>query len=388
MANGEKLLSLESLRGIAAVSVAIFHFGVNSHFDNAFIRQSWLMVDFFFVLSGFVIAMNYQHRLGNFEQLLSFQQRRFFRLYPLHVFMLLVFLGIEVSKWLAESFMGLQGSSPSFSKNDLYSFLSHLALLQNFTHDQITWNEPSWSISAEFYTYILFALVMLLVRSNILRLLLASILIVMIAGSLLISKGMVTDSVSGPLRCFYSFFLGVIAYNGYQFCLDRWGRMSSSLLAFAMFVASILVIAFSKGEEHVSTLFIPLLFVITIVTLSLTSSDTTFIRYMERPFLVMLGTLSYGIYMVHQAVWWCVNQVFLVLLKFPVAANHHGEMKLYFENIWLADMTLLFGLSIIMLLAYLSHRYIEMPGQALGQKLYRRRQHTKRERDMLHSVAN
>ena len=91
MKGTEKLLSLEGLRGIAAISVAFFHFNNGSHFNNIFVSNAWLMVDFFFVLSGFVIALNYQNKLKNIHDLLVFQKKRFFRLYPLHFIMLMVF---------------------------------------------------------------------------------------------------------------------------------------------------------------------------------------------------------------------------------------------------------------------------------------------------------
>ena len=52
--------ALDSWRGIAACLVALYHLDAYSHlFDVPFLRNSYLMVDFFFVLSGFVIAANY-----------------------------------------------------------------------------------------------------------------------------------------------------------------------------------------------------------------------------------------------------------------------------------------------------------------------------------------
>jgi peptidoglycan/LPS O-acetylase OafA/YrhL len=62
----ERFIALDSWRGIAACLVALFHLEayshlVYSHLNAApFLRNSWLFVDFFFVLSGFVIAANYQ----------------------------------------------------------------------------------------------------------------------------------------------------------------------------------------------------------------------------------------------------------------------------------------------------------------------------------------
>ena len=75
--------------------------------SNAFVDNAWLMVDFFFVLSGFVIALNYQGAIRSGASLLEFQYRRFFRLYPLHLVMLLVFLLLECAKGIAASIGGL-----------------------------------------------------------------------------------------------------------------------------------------------------------------------------------------------------------------------------------------------------------------------------------------
>ena len=72
-----KLLPLESLRGIAAISVALYHFNTGSHFNNAFVSNAWLMVDFFFVLSGFVIALNYIDNIKSAKNYLRFKRRDF-----------------------------------------------------------------------------------------------------------------------------------------------------------------------------------------------------------------------------------------------------------------------------------------------------------------------
>ena len=119
------------------------------------------MVDFFFALSGFVIALNYQERLSSFDDVVTFQRRRFFRLYPLHVLMLALFIGIEIAKYAAENIAGLAANNPAFSTNDANAFFSHLFLMQGLFGDGLTWNHPSWSVSTEFFTYIIFAVLTL-----------------------------------------------------------------------------------------------------------------------------------------------------------------------------------------------------------------------------------
>ena len=62
---GERFLVLDSWRGICALLVALFHFPTSSTISqSAFVGSSYLFVDFFFVLSGFVIASSYGNRLN------------------------------------------------------------------------------------------------------------------------------------------------------------------------------------------------------------------------------------------------------------------------------------------------------------------------------------
>jgi len=59
--------------------------------NNSFFYNAYLFVDFFFVLSGFVIAYTYQN-IDSWPAFGKFYKKRFFRLYPLHIIVLLLFL--------------------------------------------------------------------------------------------------------------------------------------------------------------------------------------------------------------------------------------------------------------------------------------------------------
>ena len=71
----EYLHEFDALRGLFALLIVIFHFPNNSAlYDNSFIKNSFQVVDCFFVISGFVIAYNYEKKLinlsANFNRLL------------------------------------------------------------------------------------------------------------------------------------------------------------------------------------------------------------------------------------------------------------------------------------------------------------------------------
>jgi peptidoglycan/LPS O-acetylase OafA/YrhL len=83
-------LALDSLRAICATLVVFYHFeGVTIIGSVPFVRNAFLFVDFFFVLSGFVIASSYAERVAAGLPIPKFMFLRLGRLYPLHAIVLL-----------------------------------------------------------------------------------------------------------------------------------------------------------------------------------------------------------------------------------------------------------------------------------------------------------
>src|ERR1700761_7501775 len=113
--------ALDSWRGIAALLVALFHLNlVSPIYSLDFVRNGYLFVDFFFVLSGFVITHGYADRLGTLQGVGAFAFKRFRRLWPLHVIVLAMFVLVESTKAIAAArgasfyappFTGATGSS-------------------------------------------------------------------------------------------------------------------------------------------------------------------------------------------------------------------------------------------------------------------------------------
>lgn len=81
-----RFVALDSLRGIAALFIVFYHMG-----DFGWIagwtpfRSGWMAVEFFFVLSGFVIAMSYGERLAQGYPRWTFLLIRLGRVFPLHL---------------------------------------------------------------------------------------------------------------------------------------------------------------------------------------------------------------------------------------------------------------------------------------------------------------
>src|ERR1700730_11037304 len=120
-----KIEELESIRGIAAVLVVLFHMPTWNPWltDIRFIRNSYYMVDLFFVLSGFVMSLNYGDRLHSVRDLARFQFLRLGRLYPVHLLFLLIAVGTAASSWIAAATFGLKiPNGSAFKDATLISF--------------------------------------------------------------------------------------------------------------------------------------------------------------------------------------------------------------------------------------------------------------------------
>ena len=159
-AQGRRYIALDSWRGLAALSVVYGHQTAGRVGASLFIAF-YLAVDFFFVLSGFVLAHRYWDELVRGRKpFFGVVVARFARLYPAHVFVLFAL----VAAFGIEALPAFRAGTPLLSAwgdaippfpggPGLSTFVLNLLLLQNvgLTPTGLTWNVPSWSISVEFF---------------------------------------------------------------------------------------------------------------------------------------------------------------------------------------------------------------------------------------------
>lgn len=152
--------ALTGLRGYAALMVCLHHYNyrlTGSWFYDVVGKGDWGVI-IFFVLSGFILAYVYQgwFRQGwNGAEFVRFMRLRLARVYPLHLLTLLL--------W---SLLILLGRIQLTEADTPYTFLLNLTLTHawGFT-PSISWNQPSWSISSEFFCYLLFSSVIMATRN-------------------------------------------------------------------------------------------------------------------------------------------------------------------------------------------------------------------------------
>ncbi|MEX0842611.1 MAG: acyltransferase [Xanthobacteraceae bacterium] len=151
------LPALTGLRAFAALLVLVLH--ANQNFSNAlsnnllFVHRGYLGVDLFFVLSGFIIAHVYMRQIVPLraKALRFFLWHRFVRLFPAHAAVLIGLIALI----LVVQRLGI----PLNSKDgwDFHDLPWHFLLLHAWgVTETASWNAPSWSISAEWFAYLLF----------------------------------------------------------------------------------------------------------------------------------------------------------------------------------------------------------------------------------------
>lgn len=152
---------LTSLRIGAAVWVLVYHFRDHLGLDLdrlGLVAKGYLGVDLFFILSGFILSHVYLSRVEekrfNYG---SFLWARLSRIYPVH----LVTLAATIAIWLVAMKMGARFDPIAFDPKVLPQ---HVLLVHAWgTTPSVQWNFPSWSISAEWFAYLIFPVAALLV---------------------------------------------------------------------------------------------------------------------------------------------------------------------------------------------------------------------------------
>jgi peptidoglycan/LPS O-acetylase OafA/YrhL len=345
-----KLLYLEALRGFAAVAVALLHFSNTSPVtENRFIQHSDTMVDFFFVLSGFVIAYNYSERVRDFASLVEFQSRRFWRLYPLHLVGLLAFLALETAQYAYEQYTGSPGAFPAFSTNTPLAFVQNLLLVHPLFQGDTTFNYPSWSIAAEFYTYLGFGLLLLAPRAF----RPAAIVAVAFAAAITLAALGGIRQLYGLsfVRCAYSFSLGVLTYWVAKPLQPGHARLYFGGPMLAVTVALVCL------PEYFPQVLLPIPFAACIGLLIVEAPTSPLKRFLSLPAVVHLGTISYGIYMLHALVW----EVFLIVLLKGLGYPLRADGVTVALTPWPHTAALLVGMTVIIAAADWSYRLIEQP---------------------------
>ncbi len=350
--------ALTGIRGVAALYVIVLHYfaplPLRSHL-LCFFGHGYLAVDLFFSLSGFVMALNYSGMFINGVRLsgyIRFLSRRMARIYPLYVVALLVATALS-----AYGYLPLYGASVKAT------FWSNLFLIQNWGR-WASMDYPAWSISAEWFAYIVFPFVLQPIFHS--RSWTWSATILCSAGLCALTAFSyfhagwpdLLNRSSGPLslvRCFAEFCLGMIAYRT---TLTSSGQTvkRSSWMTYVVMLAIIVLLAF-RGTDLLVALLFPW------VVFSLNGSATRISRLLGSPPVEYLGLLSFSLYLIHPLLTGPLNRLDLAMQGRSLSHTHSIAVGLILPILFLCSMA--------------TYHSIEVPGRRVLRDLldFERREH-------------
>jgi len=290
---------LDGLRGVAALAVVTFHFMeiVFSDYSKNFIGHGFLAVDFFFCLSGLVIAYAYDDRLEKMG-MLEFFKSRLIRLHPLVVFGSI--LGL-----LAFLFDPFGGHLELYSAGRIILvFILSLLLIPFPTvadraFNQFSFNAPAWSLFWEYVANIFYALILCRIRKSFLIVLaiISGVLIFYVArhsGNLMGGWGK-ANFWDGGARVSYSFLAGMLVYRFKLIIKNKLGFIGLSVLLVLAFL-----MPFSNKWNWLSE---PLVVIVYFPLLIALGAGAALAPWLKK-ICILSGKLSYPLYMTHYAVMW------------------------------------------------------------------------------------
>tara|TARA_R110000868_G_scaffold44318_6_gene148220 strand:- start:29832 stop:30974 length:1143 start_codon:yes stop_codon:yes gene_type:complete len=354
--------SLTPLRGIAALLVVLFHYqafsvfhgfpGLLDQVNSKIITKGYLWVDFFFILSGFVISHVYGEKLKNRTKSVvkNYLWARFSRLYPLHVFIMLLF---------AIQSLGLNILYPAYASaewnpyNTIRDFIVQLLFLQTSgLIDNYSWNVASWSVAAEWWTYIVAIGLIPLLNKGFNRYTIMSFILALL-GMVFITFQVPDYTLNaifalGTVRCIFGFTIGIGVYQAYKSLLNKKSIWSKNWFLYVMLLCLITILNFGVYDVVIIPFFGAF-----ILCASLNKGLPY--KILNTKSLVFLGDISYSIYLIH-LFWLMFYWMWLDLYFIP---TYPGVMPAFWDNLlWITIL-----MTLIISSSAFTYKFVELKAQ-------------------------
>lgn len=338
--------AIDTFRGLAAILVILFHIPDSKLLEgNQLVARGYMAVDFFFVLSGFVMAHSYLKKINDFSSAKDFTVKRFKRIYPLHLFTLLVFASFELSRFVVDQYF-VKLNTPPFENCDIPTFIANLTLTHSMgLFDHLSWNIPSWSISVEFYVYIAWALMLLAFRK---RLWLVGVASAPFVGWFIwkFNGNLEYTYDFGFLRCLFGFVIGMYAYLLARKFEKRMNITLATITEFAMIGLTCWFLSNISVNYH---WLLPFWFAIVIIFFS---TETGYVaKLFAHQRLKFLGELSYSYYLNHIVIIRCLDLLFFKVFKL--------QHSVIIESVFLVIL-----FTLVQIVSQFTYKYVELRFQS------------------------
>lgn len=375
------LKTLTGLRAIAAAWVVLFHASLLFEvWVPAFAKlhsvtaMGFLGVDLFFALSGFVLCHRYLEILGprlDRRSIQDFLLLRIARLYPVHLFVLVVFacyVGLMVA--LSQGTAGNEFSGTYFGQN--------LVLVHGWFNQPLAWNSPAWSVSLEWLAYLFFPILALVLfridksaRTMFWGLLLGIAVYIPLVLHIVHAQSFPVATFPSDVpnsgivslnlvRLVAAFGGGCVAFVLARQCQRRsLGPIKPVFVTTIWFITLAIIVAFGRSgfteQDSRTWLLSPVL----VLLVAVTGLGGTFFGWLERPLMIRLGLSSYSLYMTH----WFVFSVFGVVPGLTIGPTLARELNISEQGMLARILFCVAAVAMCYIVAYLCWRFIEEPSR-------------------------
>ncbi|MFG1209601.1 acyltransferase [Xanthobacter flavus] len=366
----KNFVSIESLRAYMAWWVVIGH---ASHLTRAsdflpqtlvrLIERGDIAVNVFIIISGFVITHLIESKR---ERYAPYLVRRFFRIFPVYLFCLILAIIITYlyqaayfHPWVVGVEMrqarAMEESSRFFTHLGLHLTLLHGVFSDSFLpFSSSTFLAPAWSLSLEWQFYLIApALIFLVSRAGYTMIFTISLLIGFYALAHSQMLGYWSYPSFLPLSIHY-FLIGILSRQ----CLGQLQRNEVRVEAFVA-VAALIAILSGPVEALVWITFLSFAMLeIGLMRLEIFGGARIMAFFVLHPTVARIGTWSYSTYLIH----------------IPVFSVVVGTATLFLPSVSqeLVVLLVVTSLPIVLLVSWLSFTFIEKPFNSIGRKLARR----------------
>lgn len=279
--------ALDGIRALAILVVIVFHSG------PPFLRGGFLGVDIFFVLSGFLITTLLQHeitRTGKID-IRRFYARRFKRLTPPLACALLLYLALAPHAWPAYKQHGLDVLLAATYLSDYSRALFGIPDMLRHT----------WSLAVEVHFYIIWPLVLLLLRSHRVK----TALFVLLALYILATAWrIICLELQGWGMAYYRFDtrLSGMVLGGITALLQTWEKRIGLVSGWALTAICLVlwvVLNFVGWRAPAGLQLSVVVAELTTSALIIALMQGKRVGLFSHPAMIYLGQLSYGVYLFH-----------------------------------------------------------------------------------------
>ncbi len=312
--------------------------------------EGYLGVSFFFMLSGFILSFAYKNKLTQYK--ISYKEfliARIARIYPLHLFTLLIAIPLSLSGFFTSQVLWIG------------KLIINMFLLQSFIPSSsifFSFNSPSWSISNEMFFYILFPFLISIYFKNKRTVYLSLLFLLLIPIGIFFSPENLIHRLFyiNPFFRIADFILGVLLYNLYESkILENYfkSRFKATMLEFSsvglLFLFFIFHDFIPQGYRYSVYYWIPMI----IIIFSYQSGYLS--EILSNRVLIILGEISFSFYLIHQLV---IRYILIINTKYSLINNNYLLILVIFV--------------VTLIASYLSYKYIELPSNKYIRSKYKK----------------